>query len=161
VNETGARRYLEPHGPLTASNAAVALLVVDSTDYLVQLRDSKPTIFFPDHWGCFGGAVDQGETNEVCLARELREELSLDIAELPCRLFTTFTFDFAFAAGGTIHRAYYEIPVTRQMLDRLQLGEGRAMGVFSGPDLLAKCVTPYDRFAIWLHCYRAEITTSD
>lgn len=153
-----AGRYLEPAGPLTANDAAVALLVVDGSDYLVQLRDSKPTIFFPDHWGCFGGAVDQGETNELCLARELREELALDIAELPCRHFTTFTFDFAFAGGRTIHRAYYEIPLTTQIVDRLHLGEGHAMGVFSGPDLLAKCVTPYDRFAVWLHCYRTTIT---
>jgi hypothetical protein len=34
--------------------------------YLVQLCDSKPTIFFPDHWGCFGGAGEAGETDERC-----------------------------------------------------------------------------------------------
>ena len=44
-------RYLEPQGSLKPANAAVALIVDEQARYLVQLRDLKPTIFFPDHWG--------------------------------------------------------------------------------------------------------------
>ncbi len=32
----------------------------------VICRDSKPTIFFPDHCGGFGGPVEPGETDERC-----------------------------------------------------------------------------------------------
>lgn len=161
MNDAPDGRYLEPHGVLAAADAAVALIVDESDNYLVQLRDSKRTIFFPDHWGCFGGALDPGETNEVCLARELREELSLDIAQLSWRHFTTFTFDFGFAGGGVIHRTYYEVLLTQQSLDHIELGEGRAMALFSGPELLEKCVTPYDRFAVWMHCYRSKLSAGN
>ena len=105
-----ARRYLEPQGRLKPANAAVALIVDELGRYLVQLRDSTPTIFFPDHWGCFGGAVEPGETDERCLARELDEELGLDLSLFAVRHFTTFTFDFGFAGGSVVRRAFLKWP---------------------------------------------------
>src|SRR5579872_4060941 len=152
------RRYLEPQGRLQPANAAVALIVDEQGRYLVQLRDSKPTIFFPGHWGCFGGALEPGETDDRCLARELDEELGLDVTRLAVRHFTTFTFDFGFAGGTVIHRAFYEVNTTGASLASLSLREGRSMQLFAGPELLAEQVVPYDRFAIWMHCYRRELS---
>jgi 8-oxo-dGTP pyrophosphatase MutT (NUDIX family) len=151
-------RYLEPQGPLRPANAAVALIVDEQARYLVQLRDPKPTIFFPDHWGCFGGALEPGETDEGCLARELDEELGLDLRHCAVRHFTTFTFDFGFAGGSVIHRAFYEVVATEALLANLTLHEGRSKQLFAGPELLTKQVVPYDRFAIWMHCYRVELS---
>src|ERR1700722_8770914 len=90
-------RYLEPQGRLKPANAAVALIVDEWGRYLVQLRDSKPTIFLPAHWGCVGGAVEPGEPDERCLARELDEELGFDLRRFAVRHFTTCTFDSGFA----------------------------------------------------------------
>src|ERR1700733_4036369 len=103
------RRYLEPQGRLKPANAAVALIVDEQARYLVQLRDPKPTIFFPDHWGCFGGALEPGETDEGCLARELDEELGLDLRHCAVCHFTTFTFNFVFAGGSVTHRSFFEV----------------------------------------------------
>lgn len=150
-------RYLEPQCDLKPANAAVALIVDESGRYLVQLRDAKPTIFFPDHWGCFGGAVEPGETDRDCLLREVNEEIGLDLAVLPVRHFTTFTFDFGFAGGSVIHRTFYEVHASAASLSGLTLREGRSMQLFPGPQLLALQVVPYDRFAIWMHCYRREL----
>jgi 8-oxo-dGTP pyrophosphatase MutT (NUDIX family) len=149
---------LEPSGPLKPADAAVAIIIDGLGRYLVQLRDAKSTIFFPDHWGCFGGAIEPGETDLECLARELEEEIELDISTLPTRQFTSFSFDFGFAGGSIIRRNFYEVQITTAALANLTLHEGRAMQAFPGPELLAMQMVPYDRFALWMHCYKAELT---
>src|SRR3954470_23042017 len=67
--------FLDSEHPLQVMNAVAALLVLDDGRYILQLRDNKPQIFYPDHWGLFGGAVDEGEHEVEALQRELREEL--------------------------------------------------------------------------------------
>lgn len=46
---------------------------------LVYLRDNKPDIPFPNHWDFFGGHVEEGETPEEALIREVKEELGVDL----------------------------------------------------------------------------------
>jgi 8-oxo-dGTP pyrophosphatase MutT (NUDIX family) len=157
MTEAPERPYLAPSGPLQPADAAVALIVDEQGRYLVQLRDPIPTIFFPDHWGCFGGALEPGESYERGLARELAEELRLDISGLPVAPFTEFTFDFGFAGGGIVHRSFFEVRIRAADVADLTLGEGREMRLIAGPDLLQKQRVPYDRFAIWMHCYRAVL----
>lgn len=108
ASAAAAAWYLKPAGPLQPGNAAVALITDEHGRYLMQLRDDKPTIFYPGHWGCFGGALDQGESFEAALRRELIEELGLVIGPAAPALFTRLTFDFAFAGHasvGSVQRA--------------------------------------------------------
>ena len=46
--------------PLHPGDAVAAIIVFDNGKYLLQLRDDKPGIFFPAHWGLFSGGVDAG-----------------------------------------------------------------------------------------------------
>lgn len=46
---------------------------------LLQKRDDNPEIMEPGRWGLFGGQVENGESLDVALARELREELSSSV----------------------------------------------------------------------------------
>ena len=140
---------------LTPGDASVALVVLDTGRYLMQLRSERPGIFYPGHWGLFGGALDAGENFEAGLKRELKEELGSDIGT-GC-YFTEFTFDFGFRGMGKITRRYFEITLPAARVDDLVLGEGSAMKAFDAHDLLTReRVVPYDAFAIWLHATRSR-----
>jgi 8-oxo-dGTP diphosphatase len=55
-------------------HVAIAILV-QSDRFLMQLRDPIPGIVHPGHWGMFGGHLDEGETPEDAIWRELAEEI--------------------------------------------------------------------------------------
>ena len=46
---------------------------------IIYLRDDKPDIPFPNHWDLIGGHVEQGETPEQALVREVKEEIGIDL----------------------------------------------------------------------------------
>ena len=149
-------RYLVSMEPLATSDAVVALILVDGRRYLLQLRDESPGIFFPGHWGTFGGALDRGETFLQGLRRELFEELELEFEE--ATYFTSFDIDYSFAGLCVYRRAYYVVDIKEEALAGLTLHEGAAMRAFTFEEFqtLDK-VTPYDGFAVWLHANRERI----
>jgi 8-oxo-dGTP pyrophosphatase MutT (NUDIX family) len=154
--------FLQSRSTLRPTNAVAALLQLADGRYLMQLRDSNPAIFYPDHWGCFGGAVDPGEAPLSALVRELKEELALSVATTDLARFTEFTFDFAFAGDGIKVRTYYALTLPQTDLDGLVLGEGAELAAFEADKLLATpCVVPYDAFAVWMHHARGRIATME
>ena len=57
------------------------LIVTEDGGLLMHHRDDKPGIPNPDCWAGFGGAVEDGETVEAAVRREVREETGLEIAD--------------------------------------------------------------------------------
>ena len=55
--------------------SVICLIHTDYSSYLFQLRDKKPDIHFPGHYGAFGGAIEGNETPKTACVRELEEEL--------------------------------------------------------------------------------------
>ncbi len=51
--------------------------------WLLQLRDDTEGILYPGQWALFGGHLDPGETPEVALCRELKEEIDWEGSDLP------------------------------------------------------------------------------
>jgi len=136
-----------------------ALIVLDDGRYLMQLRDSKRGIFYPNHWGLFGGAVDAGEDPLAALTRELSEELKFSVNQAD--YFTSFVFDFSFSGSGKVFRKFYEVPMKREILSSLVLNEGAEMRAFTPEEILNEPrVVPYDAFALWLHVNRSQISPS-
>jgi len=143
-------------GPLYLSDAVAAIICVEGDGYLMQLRDPRPDIWYPDNWGLFGGAIDPGESPLEALRRELEEELELQVAE--AEFFARIDFDLGGIGLPRYHRSYYQVPITRALEARLVLHEGSAKRVFRGPEILRQPnVTPYDAFALFLHHERGRL----
>ena len=147
--------FLTADGKLEALDAVAALIVLEDGRYVMQLRDALPEIFYPDHWGCFGGAIDEGENPVHAVRRELLEELDFQVADV--KEFIRFDFDFTNLGQKKIYRIYYEVPVPAKSYERFTLREGAQFKAFSGAEILCgPRVIPYDAFAIWLHMRRSR-----
>jgi mutator protein MutT len=141
---------------LTGNDAVAAILILEDGRYVMQLRDEKPDIWYPGHWGCFGGGVEPGETPEGALTRELEEEIEL--APRAAEYFTRFDFDMTNLGLTQYYRMYYLVRLTSSELTRLRIHEGREVRAFDGDQLLKnERITPYDSFALFLHHQRREI----
>ncbi len=144
-------------GVLRVADAVAAIIVLDDGRYLLQHRDDIPGIWFPGHWGCFGGAIDAGESPLDALKRELSEEVDWELRE--AAYFTRFDFDLGGIGLGSYFRIYYVVPMASTAIARLVLREGQGFAAFRGDDALGTLrVTPYDAFALFLHHARDRIT---
>ena len=70
----------------------------------------------------------------------------------------TIDFDLSALGQSKVFRIFYEVPITREALERSVLREGAAVRAFSGSEILQQPrVTPYDAFALWLHVSRSRL----
>jgi len=60
---------------------AAIILENNKGEFLLALRDNKSWIPFPNHWDLIGGHVEEGETPEEALIREVKEELDIELTD--------------------------------------------------------------------------------
>lgn len=150
---------LTPAKPLAPADAVAAIVCTADGRYLLQRRDATPTIFYPDHWGCFGGAIEKGESPKEALHRELREELAFDIGGTPVSLFGHFRFSVEAAGILPLDRYYYELRIDADAVKHMRLGEGASMELVDAHRALHELnLVPYDGFALWLHRHRGMLS---
>lgn len=113
--------------------ASKAVIYKDSK-ILIQHRDNKPEIFFPDKWGLFGGAVNKNESIELALIRELKEELNWE-PDIYSFLYSWKDVDY----NTLIHFFYVPLDISIQ---RLELNEGIEMKFFEIKDIKNLNMTP-------------------
>ena len=148
--------FLSDDHPLRGEDAVAAIITVEDGRYLLQLRDDIPRIFYPGHWGCFGGAVGPGESGLAALQRELAEELEMPAH--PAGEFVEFDFDLRKLGQNQkrCYRTYFEIKLTAADVSKFVLHEGAEMRLFAPNAMFGMRLTPYDSFALWLHFARAR-----
>lgn len=144
--------------PAIARWCAAALLVTTDGRYLMQLRDNRPDIIIPDHWGLFGGTVDRGESAEAALRRELIEEL-----EFRARLvepFTEMRIALPFTPPRTDRMSFFAVPVDERDLAAMVQHEGAGKRLFSPVALAAEPrVAPWDLAAVLMHARQRTLFT--
>lgn len=97
------------------------LFVNEEKQVLLSLRDDIPEIPYPNMWDIPGGHVEEGETPEQCIVREMKEEMDMDlegfhlfsVREFPDR--TEYTF---------WKKAYLDI-------ERIRMTEGQGLKWFT------------------------------
>ena len=148
--------FVTDAAPLSIQDAVAAIILVDGDRYLLQQRDDKPGIWYPGHWGCFGGAVEPGESPEQALSRELQEELGYHLGR--ARPAGNYIYDLRDLSRRSAYRRYFAIDLKADDLQRLTLGEGCSMVVFDRETVLSELrLTPYDAFALFLFIERQRL----
>lgn len=120
------------------------LLIVTDSGLLMHHRDDKPEIANPDCWAGFGGAVEEGETVEQALLREVQEETGLIIRD---PVFLTDAVDHD--GDGRLVSLFYVVGDFRP--EDIDLQEGAGVGIQRIEDLRDLKVTPFVRRAIESH----------
>ena len=54
------------------------IFINSNNEILLLLRDDVPNIPFPNQWDIPGGKIEEGETPDFAVKREMKEELGLD-----------------------------------------------------------------------------------
>jgi NDP-sugar pyrophosphorylase family protein len=119
----------------TQGQGVSAILINSLGQVLLQQRDDNPAIRYPGHWSLFGGTIEDGESPETAVAREVQEEIDFEMRNFG--LFREFVQnnkqEFAFAG---------ELSAT---LDQLTLSEGQGMNLFYPSQLKDLQIRPDDK----------------
>ena len=105
---------------------AAIIFLNDSGELLLYRRDNKPGIPFPRHWDLFGGHIEEGETPEQALVREVKEELDYDLKDFSFFKKYICTSGDAYPNIKYIYTGRFNIPV-----DKITLLEGEEVRYFS------------------------------
>ena len=101
------------------------ILVNRQQQVLLVLRDNKSSIPFPNTWALLGGYLEENETPEAGIRRELLEELDLELDDI--KFFKSYFWEEC-----DEHIFWGEIDLD---LSRVKLHEGQKLAYFSKEQL--------------------------
>ena len=121
-------------------------IIVVKNNYLLQLRDNKKNIYFPNFWGVFGGRVEKTETYHKAIKREIKEETNLIVRVSRMILSVNFKMIGLKKKHNTV---YYECGISEKR--KIILTEGRKYKFFSFTQIKKLNIIPMDFAAIKIH----------
>jgi 8-oxo-dGTP diphosphatase len=99
---------------------------------LLQQRDDRPDLNYPGYWTTFGGKVEDGETPDEAMRRELLEEIELD---LPMILWKVEEYPMERNGQRIVVEGHIYVGRIDHAESEITLNEGQALGYFALEDL--------------------------
>jgi 8-oxo-dGTP diphosphatase len=99
---------------------------------LLQQRDDRPDLSYPGYWTTFGGRVEDGETPDEAVRRELLEEIELD---LPMRFWKVEDYPMERDGQQIVVESFTYVGRIDRAASEITLNEGQALGYFALEDL--------------------------
>lgn len=107
-----------------------AILYNARGEILLQLRDDKPEIVYPNHWTTLGGRIEPGESPDEAMRRELLEEIELAPT---LRLWQVVDNPIVFHETRIVVEQHFYVGALDREANEIRLHEGQAVRYF-GPD---------------------------
>lgn len=126
---------------MPVKRVAIFVLYNSQHQILLQHRDTN-TNYYPNHWGFFGGSIENDETPVTAVKREAKEELQIDLQNIS--LFKRYeTKEDVFLC----ERFIFLVPTNYSVreLKKRQL-EGDNLNFFDQQSLQELKLNPYTRF---------------
>lgn len=127
---------------MTKPKDGAKIIILSPDKILLFHRDNIPTIRSPDCWQLVGGGIEEGETPEQGLVREVKEEVSYNLKEFKLITKTKGT-------GGEdlwVYAAFVEKEEENKFV--LGPGEGQEIGWFTIDEALGINLTPGTRILL-------------
>ena len=103
----------------------VIILVNNAHQILLVLRDDKDSIPFPNTWNLLGGFIEDNESPEECIRREILEEIEIDLGSI--------NFFHKYNIYDREHYVFWkQIDLD---LNKIKLNEGQCLAYFSKDEL--------------------------
>jgi len=116
----------------------IKAVIICDHKVLLLLRDDKPECNYPLHWQIIGGGIEEGESPEEALLREVREETTYEIKEF------LFLEKVKGSKGEDVYR--YLVKVKEDEKDKFKIGEeGLEVRFFSIEEIENLKLTPGTR----------------
>ncbi len=114
---------------------AVSIIIENSNkEFLFFLRDDKLSISYPNQWSLLGGGVEDGETFEETIVREMAEEIELQLKKY--EVFNEYSWP------GRKEKVFYK--KIDMDIKETPLHEGQKLKFFTKDELLKTDLAFYD-----------------
>lgn len=119
------KRKVKLHKMAKIEKIGTAIIIENSQgNILLQHRDTNPQIKYPSTWVLFGGGQEHGETPEMAIARELKEEIDIELSNI------SFYKTFIYEDAEEKHLQYVYYAMADLNLEGVTLKEGDGIGYF-------------------------------